>query len=111
MENKTVAEKLREIANGKRQYPGCELLVSVATGSARCRQDANTCAECKGKNLKDLADMIGLCPSTLNARLNNPEQMRLWELQKLSEVIEKTEKETGKIWKPKGGAVSFEGIV
>lgn len=60
---------------------------------------------------KDLADMIGLCPSTLNARLNNPEQMRLWELQKLSEVIEKTEKETGKIWKPKGGAVPFEGIV
>lgn len=56
--NKTVAERLREIANGKRQYPGCELLVSVATGSARCRQDANTCTECKGKNLKDLADMI-----------------------------------------------------
>lgn len=56
--NKTVAERLRETANGKSQYPGCELLVSVATGSARCRQDANTCTECKGKNLKDLADMI-----------------------------------------------------
>ena len=60
---------------------------------------------------KDLADMIGISHSTLNARLNNPEQMRLWEFQKLCEVIEKTEKETGKIWKPKGGAISFDGII
>jgi hypothetical protein len=37
--------------------------------------------------------------------------MRLWEFQKLCEVIEKTEKEKGKIWKPKGGASSFEGII
>ena len=58
MTNKTVAERLREIANGKSLFPGCELLAIVATGSARCRQDTNTCTECKGKNLKDLADMI-----------------------------------------------------
>ena len=68
--NKTVAERLRDMANGKGQYPGCELLASVATGSARCRQDANTCTECKGKSLKDLADMIEAEQAELRERVD-----------------------------------------
>jgi hypothetical protein len=46
--------------------------------------------------------------ATINVHLNHPEKMRLWELQKLNDIIEHEEKSKGLQWPPEGGAIGYE---
>lgn len=57
---------------------------------------------------KDLAEKAGMSTATVNYHLNNPEKMRLWELQKISDIIEQEESNRGLQWPPEGGAIGYE---
>lgn len=57
---------------------------------------------------KDLAEKAGMSVATINCHLNNPEKMRLWELQKISDIIEVEESNRGLQWPPEGGVIGYE---
>ncbi len=52
---------------------------------------------------KEMAKKTGLSVATLNAHLNHPQNMRLWELEAIETVVKKCEQDLGCTWKPKGG--------
>jgi transcriptional regulator with XRE-family HTH domain len=57
---------------------------------------------------KTLAEKTGMSVATINCHLNNPEKMRLWELQKISDIIEQEENDRGLQWPPEGGVIDYE---
>ena len=57
---------------------------------------------------KVLAEKAGMSVATINDHLNHPEKMRLWELQKISDIIEQEENDKGIQWPPEGGVIGYE---
>jgi hypothetical protein len=57
---------------------------------------------------KVLAEKTGMSVATINVHLNHPEKMRLWELQKISDIIEQEENNKGIKWPPEGGVIDYE---
>lgn len=57
---------------------------------------------------KILAEKAGMSTATINEHLNHPEKMRLWELQKISDIIEQEENDKGIQWPPEVGVIGYE---
>lgn len=60
---------------------------------------------------KELAKQTGIALSTLNTHLNRPGSLRLWELQKIKDIIEAEEKKSGMIWIQEGTGGRYETTV